>query len=111
MNSSNDMRNGTPTFASLFSGCGGFDLGFAARGFRSKGAFDCNPEAVENFARNVDGRVNQVDLTQGIPDEQSLFGVDALIAGPSLPRVFNGWEEAGQRPTKSSPDADGNIGT
>lgn len=76
------MNDGTMTFASLFSGCGGFDLGFVARGFRSVGAFDCDPEAVENFAVNVAGPVNRVDLTQGIPDEQSLCNVDALIAGP-----------------------------
>lgn len=81
------------TFASLFSGCGGFDLGFAARGFRSKGAFDRDPEAVENFAANVDGPVNCVDLTQGIPDEHSLFGVDALIAGPPC----QGFSTAGKR--------------
>ena len=87
------MNDGTLTFASLFSGCGGFDLGFAARGFRSKGAFDCDPEAVENFAANVDGPASRVDLTQGIPDEQSLFGVDALIAGPPC----QGFSTAGKR--------------
>lgn len=76
------MNNGTMTFASLFSGCGGFDLGFAARGFHSKSAFDCDSEAVENFGANVDGPINHVDLTNGIPDEHSLFGIDALIAGP-----------------------------
>ncbi len=80
-------------FASLFSGCGGFDLGFAASGFRSKGAFDCDSEAVENFAANVDGPVSRVDLTLGIPDEQSLFGVDALIAGPPC----QGFSTAGKR--------------
>lgn len=87
------MNDGTMTFASLFSGCGGFDLGFAARGFRSKGAFDCDLDAVENFAANVDGPVSRVDLTQGIPDEQSLFGVDALIAGPPC----QGFSTAGKR--------------
>jgi DNA (cytosine-5)-methyltransferase 1 len=76
------MSSRTMTFASLFSGCGGFDLGFASRGFRSKGAFDCAPEAVENYTVNVDGPANCVDLTQGIPDERSIFGLDALIAGP-----------------------------
>ena len=81
------------TFASLFSGCGGFDLGFAARGFRARGAFDYDPEAVENFAANVDGPVNRVDLTQGIPNEHSLFGVDALIAGPPC----QGFSTAGKR--------------
>lgn len=87
------MTDGILTFASLFSGCGGFDVGFAARGFRSRGAFDCDPEAIENFAANVDGPVNRVDLTQGIPNEQSLFGVDALIAGPPC----QGFSTAGKR--------------
>ena len=81
------------TFASLFSGCGGFDLGFAERGFVSKGAFDCDPEAVANFSANVDGPVNRVDLTQGLPGKQSLFGVDALIAGPPC----QGFSTAGKR--------------
>lgn len=81
------------TFASFFSGCGGFDLGFTTRGFRPKGAFDCDPDAVENFAANVDGPVNRVDLTQGLSDEQSLFGVDALIAGPPC----QGFSTAGKR--------------
>ena len=81
------------TFASLFSGCGGFDIGFAARGFRSIGAFDCDSEAVENFGANVEARVNRVDLTGGIPNEQSLFGIDALIAGPPC----QGFSTAGKR--------------
>lgn len=81
------------TFASLFSGCGGFDLGFAAHGFRSRGAFDCDPEAVANFSANVDGPVTKVDLTNGIPREHSLFGIDALIAGPPC----QGFSTAGKR--------------
>ena len=81
------------TFASLFSGCGGFDLGFAARGFNSKGAFDLDPEAVDNFGANVDGPVTCVDLTTGIPDEKLFFGIDALIAGPPC----QGFSTAGKR--------------
>ena len=87
------MYNGTMKFASLFSGCGGFDLGFAARGFRSKGAFDCDPEAVENYRANVEGPVHKVDLTNGIPDEHLLYDVDALIAGPPC----QGFSTAGKR--------------
>ena len=87
------MKNGNMTFASLFSGCGGFDIGFAARGFQSKGAFDCDADAVENFGANVDGPVNRVDLTQGIPNEHTLLGIDALIAGPPC----QGFSTAGKR--------------
>lgn len=87
------MNYRSMTFASLFSGCGGFDLGFCLRGFCPKGAFDCDPEAVENFSMNIDGPVNRVDLTQGLPCEQALIGVDALIAGPPC----QGFSTAGKR--------------
>jgi DNA (cytosine-5)-methyltransferase 1 len=80
-------------FASLFSGCGGFDLGFVASGFHCRGAYDCDQEAVENFAANVDGCIRQVDLVHGIPNERSLFGIDALIAGPPC----QGFSTAGKR--------------
>ncbi|MFT3869809.1 MAG: DNA cytosine methyltransferase [Nibricoccus sp.] len=69
-------------FASLFSGCGGFDLGFSSRGFNPSGAYDCDPEAIENFSANVGGPIFRADLTNGIPNEHTLNGVDALIAGP-----------------------------
>ena len=87
------MKNGRKTFASLFSGCGGFDIGFAASGFQSKGAFDIDANAVANFGANVEGPVNRVDLTQGIPDEHTLFDIDALIAGPPC----QGFSTAGKR--------------
>lgn len=69
-------------FVSLYSGCGGFDLGFISQGFHSLGAFDSDPVACENFKANVSDHVNTVDLKNGIPNEHSLHGVDALIAGP-----------------------------
>ena len=69
-------------FASLFSGCGGFDLGFIDRGFNPVCAYDCDPEAVENFRANIQGPIHCADLTDGIPGEHSLIGIDALIAGP-----------------------------
>lgn len=87
------MSDGKLKFASLFSGCGGFDLGFAARGFRSLGAYDSDEEAVENFAANIGGSVNHVDLTGGVPSEHDLIGIDALIAGPPC----QGFSTAGKR--------------
>lgn len=87
------MRNGTLKFASLFSGCGGFDLGFIQNGFRPQGAYDCDPEAVENFKANITGDIYKVDLTSGVPNERSLYGIDALIAGPPC----QGFSTAGRR--------------
>lgn len=87
------MRTGTLTFASLFSGCGGFDLGFVAKGFRPCGAYDHDNDAVENFAANVGGPIRRVDLNNGVPDEHSLMGLDTLIAGPPC----QGFSTAGKR--------------
>lgn len=81
------------SFASLFSGCGGFDLGFAARGFQPCGAYDSDPEAVENFAANVAGPIRPSDLTLGVPDEHCIAGIDVLIAGPPC----QGFSTAGKR--------------
>lgn len=87
------MQDGTMKFASLFSGCGGFDIGFGTQGFRSTGAYDCDPDAIHNFAANIHGPTMQVDLTRGIPNERSLIGIDALIAGPPC----QGFSTAGKR--------------
>ena len=87
------MHDGALRFASLFSGCGGFDLGFIASGFLPQGACDCDAEAVENFKANIAGPIFQADLTCGVPNEHSLFGIDALIAGPPC----QGFSTAGKR--------------
>lgn len=87
------MHNGTFKFASLFSGCGGFDLGFIQNGFQSQGAYDLDPEAIKNFKANIMGDIHNVDLTAGVPNERFLYGVDALIAGPPC----QGFSTAGKR--------------
>lgn len=87
------MRNSTLKFASLFSGCGGFDLGFIRQGFQPVGAYDCDQDAVANFNTNVHSNIYNVDLTNGIPNESNLSGIDALIAGPPC----QGFSTAGKR--------------
>jgi DNA (cytosine-5)-methyltransferase 1 len=74
-------RSASPTFGSLFSGCGGFDLGFAQSGFRCAGAFDLDPIAVENHRKNLRSAAIVWDLRHGIPKD-ALVGVDVLVAGP-----------------------------
>jgi len=80
-------------FASLFSGCGGFDLGFIEQGFRSLGAYDADTDACENFKENIGSQVKVVDLKKGIPNEHELQGIDVLIAGPPC----QGFSTAGKR--------------
>lgn len=70
------------SYASLFSGCGGFDLGFHQQGFTHYAAFDWNKDAVVNFAANIHSQICHTDLRYGIPCEQRLHNIDAIIAGP-----------------------------
>jgi DNA (cytosine-5)-methyltransferase 1 len=87
------MKRASLQFASLFSGCGGFDLGFIGEGFMSRAAYDCDPEAVESFKANIPGPVYGADLTLGVPHEDEIHGIDALIAGPPC----QGFSTAGRR--------------
>lgn len=65
------------TVASLFSGCGGFDLGFLQQGFQSIGAFDIDPEAVNAYNENVARVACIADLTKFTPQVRP----DVLLAG------------------------------
>ena len=80
-------------FASLFSGCGGFDQGYIKQGFIPRFAFDSDPNACQNYEANIDGHIRNVDLRKGIPDECVLRDIDVLIAGPPC----QGFSTAGKR--------------
>lgn len=68
-----------PTFVSLFSGCGGFDLGFAQAGYQSLAAYDSWAAAVANFRANIGGECRVQDLSCGfVPN---FVGCDVVLAG------------------------------
>ena len=71
----------------LFSGGGGFSLGFWAAGFEVLGV-DCNPDAVKTYSRNL-GNASCRDLN----DVMELSEADVLIAGPPC----QPWSRAGKR--------------
>ncbi|MFP3614543.1 DNA cytosine methyltransferase [Paraburkholderia sp. SIMBA_050] len=51
-----------PSFVSLFSGCGGLDLGFVGSGFACSAAYDIDRVAVEVHNRNLPATAEQADL-------------------------------------------------
>lgn len=83
-------RPGEPTFASLFSGCGGFDDGFLARGIRPVAAFDIDQSAVDTYNLNLPGVSRVLDLGVANPD---IRRPDILLAGSPC----QGFSTAGKR--------------
>ena len=80
------------TFASLYSGCGGFDLGFVQAGFRCTGAFDIDPLAITVHRRNLRSSATVCDLRN---EHDLLNGIkaDVLLAGSPC----QGFSTAGKR--------------
>ncbi len=77
------------TVASLFSGCGGFDIGFKQQGFRPIGAFDIDPHVVTTYNENVAPVASVCDLSTEIPRIRP----DILLAGSPC----QGFSTAGKR--------------
>lgn len=89
----------TTKFASLFSGCGGLDLGFIQAGFKCIAAFDIDKSAVETYRKNIADHIYQRDIGKD-SDEiiAKIKGVDILVAGPPC----QGFSTAGKNDPKDS---------
>ena len=67
------------SYVSLFSGCGGFDLGFDRAGYKSRLSIDNNQYALNVLAKNTKNPVANIDLAHSIPVIDA--PVDVLLAG------------------------------
>ncbi len=68
------------TVASLFSGCGGLDLGFIQAGFEVVWANDFFKEAVETYKTNIGNHIIYGDITK-IPSSEIPDNFDILLGG------------------------------
>lgn len=66
--------------ASLFSGCGGLDLGFIKSGFEVVWANDFFKEAVKTYKKNIGDHIVYGDITK-IPSEELPNNFDILLGG------------------------------
>ena len=71
-------KNKQPTVVSMFSGCGGMDLGFTQAGYHIEWANDFDEDACTTYRHNI-GEIIHGDVTQlDMPNVQDL---DVLTAG------------------------------
>ena len=71
-----------PTYVSLFSGCGGLDLGFTIAGYRCLGAYDVDTAAVDTYNHNFPSEQASVADLSGDYLNNLHCHADAVVAGP-----------------------------
>jgi len=74
------VRKKQPRVVSLFSGCGGLDLGFKWKGFDLVYSSDILADAVRTYRHNVDERAQQADIRN--IDPHDLPECDVIVGGP-----------------------------
>ena len=72
-------RGSSMTHVSMFSGCGGFDIGFRQAGFSTVFANDINPDACETYRKNIGDIFDQDVRAIGVPKLRKR--PDVLTAG------------------------------
>jgi len=68
-------------YVSLFSGCGGFDVGFSQAGFECVGAVDIDKKALAVLENNLGGPVYHFDLSTGELPRELPTSVDVVLSG------------------------------
>jgi DNA (cytosine-5)-methyltransferase 1 len=78
----NNNRKNQPKVISLFTGCGGLDLGFELEGYHTVWANDFNSDACETFKMNFDAPVVVGDIEKIDPyKDKSIPNCDLVLGG------------------------------
>jgi DNA (cytosine-5)-methyltransferase 1 len=73
--------NGKPKVLSLFTGCGGLDLGFHQSGYEILWANDVDSFACQTYRRNFDNPIEEGDIEKIDPYKSKLIPNCDLILG------------------------------
>ena len=83
-----------PVVVSLFSGCGGLDLGFKNAGFDIAFANDLNRDSVRTYRHNIDKNIIMGDI-KDIPSSKIPYNADVLMGGiPCQPFSLNNMQKS-----------------
>jgi DNA (cytosine-5)-methyltransferase 1 len=69
-----------PTVVSLFSGCGGLDLGFKQAGYKIVWANDFDKDSIETYGKNVDKKITLGDI-RDMDSKDIPKNADVLLGG------------------------------
>lgn len=70
-----------PKILSLFTGCGGLDLGFHMAGYETIWANDVSEWACESFKKNIGNVIVHGDIEQINPYDKSIPDCDIILGG------------------------------
>jgi len=77
-----DLMKDSPSIISLFSGCGGLDLGFHMEGYRTLWANDFSEWAVASYRKNFGDVIVHEDITKINPyKDKSIPDCDLILGG------------------------------
>lgn len=83
VNSKNRLLNKAPKpkILSLFTGCGGLDLGFHMSGYETVWANDLSKWACETFRKNIADVIVEGDIEQIDPYDENIPDCDIILGG------------------------------
>lgn len=82
-----------PAYLSLFSGCGGLDIGFAKAGYNSLGSVDIDSKALQTLSRNINTKAIRADLSHNESFSVGRKQVHVVLSGAPC----QGFSTAGRR--------------
>ena len=75
-------KENKPKVISLFSGCGGLDLGFETQGYQTVWANDINEWAVKTFRKNFGNIISQENIEDIDPyTDKTIPDCDLILGG------------------------------
>lgn len=90
-----NFSNNNPKILSLFSGCGGLDLGFHQAGYETVWANDFSHWACESFRKNIGDVIVEGDIEQIDPNDPSIPDCDIILGGFPCQDFSMIWKQPG----------------